>query len=357
MNDKKKFIQLMLIILVSIGVIFISVIYSFNLIQNNFTNIDKQLQSENLVRVERYLNKDLKDFGTFGKQISTRNDLQTQQKNGDIQFITYNIFQNFMNLDGTYYLGIINDYENTDSQNKQNILFQNSQFLEKVVDKLNDKIYKLSDNPDDYFLDYIVIEDIPFQLYISPLTIKNGIGQTIEENQTEFLILLREIDDYYVKQINNLIWQDIQIISNPDISDTEILKTSESKFYFDQLNLNDEFFNNPKRVQFFSKENYTYQYKGYMDNNSNVQFVISVLQYRTIDVYLVSILLYLLIPLGQMIIMLIISQVVFSLKYIEKRNLLEETEQLDQSLNDIYKKVDKQKNYKIIKKHDDNKKE
>lgn len=43
MNDKKKFIQLMLIILVSIGVIFISVIYSFNLIQNNFTNIDKQL--------------------------------------------------------------------------------------------------------------------------------------------------------------------------------------------------------------------------------------------------------------------------------------------------------------------------
>lgn len=234
-NNKLVIIFIILLIVLS-GII---QIYVKNTLYNNNIN----MQKNQLVNTERYLFKNLSDLQNFGILLSQREDLLCQQKNNNVNWIEDNIFQSFLNIEGNYVIGIMT--RQTTDIPTVDIVYKNKLLINQIINELSYKINEIKNDLNYPYVDYICYENHQYQVYLSIIT--DTFGGGYDKNNLSFIIILKEIDQIFFKQLNYLTNNEIQIqfkdstikSSNFNIKDEKnILKIKKDSYisvYYDNI--------------------------------------------------------------------------------------------------------------------------
>lgn len=234
-NNKLVIIFIILLIVLS-GII---QIYVKNTLYNNNIN----MQKNQLVNTERYLFKNLSDLQNFGILLSQREDLLCQQKNNNVNWIEDNIFQSFLNIEGNYVIGIMT--RQTTDIPTVDIVYKNKLLINQIINELSYKINEIKNDLNYPYVDYICYENHQYQVYLSIIT--DTFCGGYDKNNLSFIIILKEIDQIFFKQLNYLTNNEIQIqfkdstikSSNFNIKDEKnILKIKKDSYisvYYDNI--------------------------------------------------------------------------------------------------------------------------
>lgn len=303
---KRNIIYLTIIMVISL----IMIIICFNTIINIFKITDETLIQQDLIVTEKYFYKNLEDMKNFGNLLSLRKDLVIAQYNNDNQWIEENIFQTFLYIDGIYILGVINTNE------ENNVIYTNKKILENIQIQLKPKMQEIKLNFTYPFVDYIIYNNTQYQLYLSIIS-----DPYIEQiTNSNFIIILKELDNLFFKQINHLLNIDAQII----INDNYIISSN-----FNEQDKNIITSINKNIYTKYQKNNgILYQKKEIYNQDNQYIFDIQIKKVSTIRIYLLSGLMVLILCLFQIFLIILARLIINYFSIVETNKLIKEAQKL-----------------------------
>lgn len=303
---KRNIIYLTIIMVISL----IMIIICFNTIINIFKITDETLIQQDLIVTEKYFYKNLEDMKNFGNLLSLRKDLVIAQYNNDNQWIEKNIFQTFLYIDGIYILGVINTNE------ENNVIYTNKKILENIQIQLKPKMQEIKLNFTYPFVDYIIYNNTQYQLYLSIIS-----DPYIEQiTNSNFIIILKELDNLFFKQINHLLNIDAQII----INDNYIISSN-----FNEQDKNIITSINKNIYTKYQKNNgILYQKKEIYNQDNQYIFDIQIKKVSTIRIYLLSGLMVLILCLFQIFLIILARLIINYFSIVETNKLIKEAQKL-----------------------------
>lgn len=309
MNGKKAKTVIMIIVLIfsQIQIIW-SITYAITNIRDNFRAIDANIQEENVLRFQKYLEDSLNDLKLIAMEYKYNSDLYEYINNKDYASINSNFFRRFIEIDGTYYIGIVST-DNGEAYLSND--YYTTQKIKGIIKNIEDKIYSLQETYTQEYIDYYVYDNEIYMMYILPIYPEQIDIYNLPQQKQKYMILVQLVDEYFIEQSRYVLGFDPFIITKEDLGNDNTLmqynKASSSKVKDMIIAVE----GNPLLIS-ESDDEYAYQQKGFYNKDGDLLFYIQARHKSQINVYLFSSYFILLIPQTtiQLVIIVILVMIV-----------------------------------------------
>lgn len=314
--NKRRIIYLIIIVVSSI----IMMAFSLKTIIDIFRTMDESIVEQEIIRTEKYFYKNLDDIKNFGNLLSLRKDLVIAQQSEDSQWIEENIFQTLLHIDGNYVIGVIN------GSNVDSVLYLNKKIIENIQNQLKPKMKEIKLNFKYPYIDYIVNNGKQYQVYLSIISDPYG-GQSIN---SDFIIILKELDTVFFKQLNNLLNIDTQVIINSDS-----ILSSNFKEYDKEVvnNMNKNIYS-----EYQQNSGVLYQKKKIYNQDNEYLFDLQIKKVSSVRIYLLSGLMVLILPLFQIALVILVRLIINWFTVIESNKLIKDAKKIYEEEKDKFNK-------------------